>query len=198
MDNQEDTALLINSDLELIQRWSEDWLVTFAPTKTKTITISNKPDVNQNPPLQLNGHIIEKVPAHTYLGLTFSSNLRWNYHIDNISTKARKRLNLMVPLKFKVDRRSLEIMYKSFVLPTMEYAMVVWGGTYDSYLLKLEKIHIDGMRLICGATARSNIANLYAETSMLSISERRDHSMLIMLYKIKNGMAPDYLLNILP
>ncbi len=49
----------------------------------------------------------------------------------------------MVPLKFKLDRKSLEIMYNSFVLPTMEYANVVfWGGTYESDLSKLEKIHI--------------------------------------------------------
>ena len=57
---------------------------------------------------------------------------------------------------------------------------------------------MDGLAIISGATARSNIANLYKETSMASMSERRDHSMLIMLYKIKNGMAPDYLFDILP
>ena len=54
------------------------------------------------------------------------------------------------------------------------------------------------MRLLTGATARSNIANLYTETSFMSVSERRDHSMLVMLYKIKNDMAPEYLKDILP
>ena len=44
----------------------------------------------------------------------------------------------MIPLKFKVDRKTLETMYTAFVLPTMEYGNVIWGGTYDSDMLKLE------------------------------------------------------------
>ena len=198
VDDRINTANSINEDLNSIQTWSEEWLVTFAPHKTKTLTVSNKPDAHQNPQIYLNGHVIENVQTHTYLGLKFASNLRWNHHINDISIKARTRLNMMTPLKFKLDRKSLETMYKAFVLPTMEYANVVWGGTFDSDILKLEKIHVDAMRLICGATARSNIANLYRETSFLSMSERRDHSMLVMLYKIKNNMAPNYLTDILP
>mgnify|MGYP001591838763 CR=1 FL=1 len=104
----------------------------------------------------------------------------------------------MIPLKFRLDRRSLEIMYNSFVLPTMEYANVVWGGTYDSDILKLERIHVDGMRLITGATARSNIANLYDETSWRSISDRCDTAMLIMMFKVKNNLCPEYLSQLLP
>ena len=64
----------------------------------------------------------------------------------------------MTPLKFNIDRKSLETMCLSFVLPVMEYANAVWGGTYDSDMAKLECI--DAMHLVTGATARSNIPNL--------------------------------------
>ena len=104
----------------------------------------------------------------------------------------------MQPLKLKLDRTSLETMYKSFVFPVMEYALPVWGGTYDSDINKLESIHVDAMRLISGATARSNIRNLYQETAWQSFRERRDYSLLTMMYRIKNGSAPDYLKNLLP
>jgi len=104
----------------------------------------------------------------------------------------------MVPLKFKVDRKTLEIMYHALVLPTMEYGNVIWGGTYDSDMLKLERIHVDAMRLVTGATARSNIANLYLETGWQSIIDRRNNAMLVMLYKIKNNIAPEYLQELIP
>jgi len=51
----------------------------------------------------------------------------------------------------------------------MEYANIVWGGTFDSDLVKVEKIHVEGMRLITGATIRSNIANLHNETGFIEI-----------------------------
>ena len=46
----------------------------------------------------------------------------------------------------------------------MEYCIAVWGGTYDSNILKLERLNVEAQRLITDATARSNISNLYAET----------------------------------
>ena len=104
----------------------------------------------------------------------------------------------MRPLKHKIDRASLETMYKSFVLPVMEYAVAVLDGSYDTDILKLEGIHVNGIRLVTGAKARSNISKLYDETSWLSIMDRRDNTMLTMLFKIKNRMTPDYLYELLP
>ena len=103
----------------------------------------------------------------------------------------------MIPLKFKLDRKSLETMYFSFVRPSMEYAQVVWGGTYDSDIVKLERIQVDAMRLITGATARSNIANLYTETKFQPFHSRLNNAMLCMMYKIVHQIAPLYLQNII-
>ena len=105
---------------------------------------------------------------------------------------------MLLPLKFKLDRKSLEVMFTSFVASTMYYAIEVWGGSFDSHLLKLEQVIIDGMRLVSGATARSNISNLYAETSWKSFADKRNDAMLCMLYKMKNGMVPNYLTELLP
>ena len=198
VDNREQAAQDINSDLQEIQQWANKWLITFSPPKTKSLLISNKQDVNQSPHVSLNGHDIDEIQSHTYLGLRFSNDLKWTQHIDDISIKARKCLNLMIPLKFKLDKNSLETIYCSFVMPTMEYANVVWGGSSDGNISKLEKIHVDGMRLVTGATAKSNIKKLYTETTWHEISKRIDDSSLIMLYKIKNNLAPQYLVNLYP
>ena len=197
VDDRMQSANLLNIDLTNIANWSEQWLVNFSPTKTKSLIMSNKPDAHLNPPVHLFHQAIEEVDSHTYLGLRFSKNLRWKHHINDIAQNARKKLNSMVPLKYKLDKKSLEIMYTSFVLPTMEYANVVWGGSYDCDIMKLENIHIDAIRLIAGATARSNIVNLYHEVNFQTIGTRIQNSSLNMMYKIVNGLAPTYLLNLI-
>ena len=197
VEDRTDTAAMVDEDLAAIAAWSERWLVTFSPSKTKSLTISNKKDANLNPQVFLMGKAIDEVDSHTYLGLKFSSNLRWKQHIDDIATKARKKLNIMQSLKMKVDRKSLEIMYRSFVQPSMEYAMSVWGGSFDSDIDKLEAIHIDGMRLITGATSRSIIANVKDECVGVTLKERIAQADLTMLFKIIRGFAPQYLGNIL-
>ena len=39
--------------------------------------------------------------------------------------------------------------------------LIVWGGTYDTDIIQLERIHLDAMRLITGETARSSITALF-------------------------------------
>ena len=90
VDNREQTAEHINSDLSQIQQWANNWLITFSPPKTKSLIISNKQDSHLNPKIQLNGYDIDEVTAHTYLGLKFSNNLRWSNHINDISIKAKR------------------------------------------------------------------------------------------------------------
>ena len=198
VDNREETAQKIQSDLVNVNNWSNKWLVTFSPQKTKSLIISNKNDRLDNPQIVFNQNVISEVNHHTYLGLKFSFNLKWNAHINDICTKASKRLNMMKLFKFKLDRKSLEIMYTTFVRPVMEYGIVVWGGTFDSNILKLEQINVEALRIITGATSRSNISHLYEETSLPSFMDRRDRSMLMMLYKVKINIAPNYLINLLP
>ena len=68
---------------------------------------------------------------------------------------------MITPLKYKLDRKSIEVMFQSFVVSSTYYGVEIWGGSFDSHLLKLEQVIMDGMCLVIGATARSNIALLY-------------------------------------
>ena len=198
VDNREEAAEKINEDLHNMFQWSKDMLVNFSEAKTKSLIISNKRNAHLHPEVLLNETKIEEVSSYCYLGFDFTKTLRWNKHIDRVVSKARKRLNAMNPLKFKLNRRSLEKMYFSFVLPVLEYGSVVWGGTFDSDMMKLEKIHINAIRLITGATAKSNINALYKESFYTTIKDRINKFTNIMMYKIRNSLAPDYLMNCLP
>ena len=187
VDNRQTTATKIDEDLESINKWSKQWIISFSPTKTKSLIISTTRDIHLHPPVHLDNIAVEEVKSHTYLGLHFSRDLKWKKHIDSVSLKARKRLSAMMPLKFKLDRKALQIMYSSFVLPIMEYGNVVWGGSFDCDFAKLEKINIDAMRLITGATARSNISKLNEETAFLTIRECSENAILVMFFKIKSS-----------
>ena len=89
-------------------------------------------------------------------------------------------------------------MYKSFILPCVEYGNVIWGGTFDSDICKLERVHIEAMRLITGATAKSSISRLYVETGFQDIKTRCENAILLMFFKIKGGNCPSYLSGLLP
>ena len=68
---------------------------------------------------------IKEVESHKHLGLILSNDCSWQKHIDYIKEKAWTRINIMRRLKYDIDRKSLETIYKSFIRPLPEYADVI-------------------------------------------------------------------------
>ena len=67
------------------------------------------------------GHILENIKEAKYLELTLSSNLTWNAHIGNITSKANKLLGfLRRNLKIR-NESTKENAYKAIVRSNLEY-----------------------------------------------------------------------------
>ena len=124
VDDPNSYAAVLNSNLENVKLWADQWLVNFNPKKTKFMTFSNKNVIH--PPVHFQNKIIDDVEQHKHLGLTFNAKLNWNDHISNIISSVSKLLDVLQKLSKEIDRKSLEIMYHTFVRSKMEYACIVW------------------------------------------------------------------------
>ena len=80
----------------------------------------------------------------------------------------------------------------------MEYGDVLYAGTYDSDLCKLDRIQVNAMRVVTGATERSNIALLYEDLCWPHLASRRKEHCLTLMYKMVNGLVPHYLSDLMP
>ena len=76
-------------------------------------------------PYTLNGHQLKHVDIAKYLGVQISHDLRWDKHIDYITSKAnstlgflRRNINISNP---QIKERS----YKTLVRPILEYSQSV-------------------------------------------------------------------------
>ena len=72
VDNGIDAAAKIKQDLPCLHDCSQEWFVKFSQPKTKVLTISNKTNTYENPPLEKNHSPIEEVNSFVYLALTFT------------------------------------------------------------------------------------------------------------------------------
>ena len=80
----------------------------------------------------------------------------------------------------------------------MEYGDVLFAGTYESDLCKLDRLQVDAMRIVTGATEKSNINLLYEDLGWSHLDARRQHHCLALMYKVVHGLAPTYLQDIMP
>ena len=84
---------------------------------------------------------ITEIESHKHLGVIFSYDYTWHEHLELITCKSKawKRINVMRKLKFKLDRKSLQTIYFSFIRPLLEYADVVWNNCAQYESNELEK-----------------------------------------------------------
>jgi hypothetical protein len=138
--------------------------------------------------------------SHKHLGVTLKDDLKWDKHVEDMTTKAKKRLALMKGLKFKLDRKSLETMYLAFLRPILEYADILWDTPRETnHLLdELDSIQNNAARIVSGATARCTTESLSTELNWKPLKDRRKEHRLAMFFKVTNNLAPQYMVDLIP
>ena len=87
-------CIKLQEDLNNIERWESDWQMSFHPEKCEVIHITTK----KKPILHkytLHGHTLSSVPQIKYLGVHISNDLKWNSHINSISSKTNQTLGFL-------------------------------------------------------------------------------------------------------
>ena len=198
VDDPAGSTNLLNNDLGTINAWADKWLVKFSVPKTKSMIMTLNPNAPPYQPLKMNDVTLTEVQEHKHLGVTLTKNLSWSVHITNISNAASKRLDIMTGLKNMLDRNTLEIMYKSFVRPLLEYSDMLWDGCFQKDADKLEVLQHRAGRIVSGAIRGTPTVNVYRELGWEPLHRRRERHKLMLYYKIVHGMTPSFLTDLLP
>ena len=74
----------------------------------------------------LEGTVLENVDSIKYLGVTITSDLKWNSHIRNVCSKANITLGFLRRNVFSCPKDVKKAAYKSMVRPILEYGSTVW------------------------------------------------------------------------
>eukprot|EP00745_Piridium_sociabile_P001459 TRINITY_DN108977_c0_g1_i14.p1 TRINITY_DN108977_c0_g1~~TRINITY_DN108977_c0_g1_i14.p1 ORF type:complete len:341 (-),score=9.36 TRINITY_DN108977_c0_g1_i14:68-1090(-) len=161
------------------------------------MTISNQ-TVPQTLPLRFGGIFVQETDTHKHLGVNIQNNCKWNYHIRSIITKCRVLVACLRSYKYRLSRKSLETMFKSFIMPHFDFSDIIWDNCTDKLAQDLENLHLDALRTIVGTVRGTSHQKLYVESGFTSLKERRRRHKIILYFKIVNGIVPLYLINRLP
>ena len=74
----------------------------------------------------LEGTDLENVESIKYLGVTITSDLRWNTHVSNVCTKANRTLGFLRRNLYSCPQEVKEAAYKGLVRPVLDYGSSVW------------------------------------------------------------------------
>ena len=179
----------LQRDIGRVEQWAKDWLMEFNPSKTQSLTFSRKRGDTRKT-LKMNNIDIEEVTQHKHLGLTLQRNGKWNIHIAETITKAKKKVDIMRGLMWKLNRKSLEILYLAFIRPCLEYGSTTWDNCTKKEKTELEQVQIAALRAITGAKKGTSHSLMYSDTGIEPLQLRRDRRKLTMMFKIQTKKCP--------
>ena len=144
------------SNLDQILSKADEWVernnmeLNGKKTKELRITFSNH-NFDLGEQLLIANTPINVVRKAKLLGLTISDNLKWNYHIQDICSKASKRLYfLRILQRAGFDVPDLVKLYCCYIRPVLEYACQVWHSCLPEYFCEqVEAVQKRALCIIC-------------------------------------------------
>ena len=186
---EQNDCIILQSDLNNLATWENTWGMQFHPQKCNSLIISKSRTLFKHN-YTLKGHILESVETAKYLGITLSTNMSWEPHINNITAKANKILgflkrNLQVKQE---DTKSLA--YKALVRSSLEYCSTIWSPHTQKLKHKLENVQRRAARYVTHRYHNtSSVSNMLNHLNWPSLEHRRNFSRLTMLYKITHNLV---------
>ena len=94
--------------------WARKWGMRFQPVKCNMMQLTKKHNKIQAS-YTLEGTVHENVESIKYLGVTITSDLKWNTHIRNVCTKANRTLGFLNRNLLSCPKDVKEAAYKTLV-----------------------------------------------------------------------------------
>ena len=188
VENGDDTTKL-QTDLDDLQRWEDDWMMEFHPQKCQVLNITNKRHpIKKN--YTIHNQVLETVESAKYLGITIHNKLNWNTHINQVVKKANNSRAFLQRNINQCPSKTKQLCYKALVRPQMEYASVVWDPHTSANINKLEMVQRRSARFITGDYHRtSSVTAMMDNLKLLPLQKRRKNDKLLMFYKIIHGLV---------
>ena len=189
-------AEILNADLERINNWAKKWKIKFNADKTELLNFKRDNLAIQQ--LTFDNSVLNDIDVHKHLGLTIQSDCKWDSHIRNLIQKINLLLSFFKSFKYRLSRKALNQMYKSFILPHFDYCDIIYDNCTQAQSESLENLHLDGIRTIVGAVRGTSHIKLYNESGFTTLKERRRRHKLIFMHKMVHGQCPNYLIDRCP
>ena len=124
--------------------------------------------------------------------------MNFNKHIKEAILTARKGLSLLKYLSKFVSRNVLNLSYKLYVRPHLDYGDVIYHNQRKDMMKLIEEVQYKAAIIVSGCWQGTSRVKLYDELGWESLADRRWVRRLTTFYKIKNGIAPAYLSEHIP
>ena len=143
----DEVAIALQEILDELQTWCQKNRLIIHEGKCDAVLLDTKPFTGPLKPLVWGDKIIEYRSFSLCLGIAIDERLSWAKHVKSVSSSYSSKVKMLRRISF-LPKAILETIYYKTVIPSVLYAIVVWGSCSDYLMKDLELIHLRAARLI--------------------------------------------------
>ena len=178
-------AIKLNDQLTSVNTWFLQNKLTLNVLKTKMMIFGtpHKLKGEANLPLHINNEIVENVNVFKYLGVFLDKNLNFEYHIERVYKKTCSKVGLLKKVWHFIDHSTALTLYKSLVLPHIDYCDVVYMTAKHESLNKLLLAQNVACRTLLLADRYCSVEEMHTELKLQFLHSRREFHFVNLCHK---------------
>ena len=131
---------------------------------------------------------IDRVTSYKYLGVTLDATLNYNNHLNNCLSLASHNIFLLSKIRKYITFEAATRIYKTMILPIVEYVDILYDGSNLYLLNKLQTLQNRGLRIVYNMQFHVPVISLHEMCDIAKLTWRRNMHLLLYMYKQKNNM----------
>lgn len=190
----------MNEELKVIFKWMSSNKLKINVDKTKSMILCSKnmlksylENDSNSLAFNINNQNIETVTHYKYLGVVVDNELKFDKHIDYLCKKISKKIGFLSRVGRCLSMETRKIIYNTIVLPHFTYCCTLLFMANKTDVQRLQKLQNRGMRTILKCDFLTGTKSMLNSLQWMNVEQFIEFNTLILIYKIKNSMVPDYL-----
>ena len=171
--------------------WCEANSLTINISKTKTMAFGSRQRVKRakKSTIKLGEEVLKQVPSYRYLGLILDSTLNYNLHVNQIIRTVLHKLMLLSKMKKYLRDDSALSIYKSMILPYLDYADDIFHKAANKDIDKLQRLQNRCLKLCMRKDRRFSTEEVHRLAKVPMLRDRREAHVLNFMYKRKSNVS---------
>ena len=175
----------IQLDLDQFKLWCDQNQLTMNLKKTKYMIFGLRSQTKkiEHHELSIENHRISKVATYKYLGMILDMNLTFNNHLQQTLNVISYKCLLLSKLRKYINIHTATILYKSMILPVIEYGDVIYGGTTGRLIHRLQSARNRILRICIYSNVYMEKDQMYEICKTTKLEVRREVHLNLFMYK---------------
>ena len=181
----------VNENLDKIKKWTYINRLSLNINKTYYMLFTNRPVINENHQISLDGVEILNQTDGKFLGLRLDNKCNFSLHISDICSKVAKAVGILYKIQNCVPNHTLLRLYYSLIYPYLTYCIMIWGGSNHCHLNQLILLQKRAVRVVSGAGYLEHTGPLFRRLNLLKIKDIYFFTLAIQMYKFVSSGVPE-------